>query len=406
MRRVPPLNIALVSFAEAYQIYHGANVMFELMRNPGVAVTFFYNDPETPHHLERIRRAQGAPRIDAVRLRRGPLAWLTQTGRVFGLAKNSVLHANEAMLSRFDAVVAMEDEIQILFGEKPESLRPARILIDHGAGDRFVPSHVNRGRLDLMLVKGQKVVDQMTRIGVARPGHIAIAGDTKRGTAMRLATPVRFAEQRPTVLYNPHKERGLSSWSHFIQPMLDAFAAQSDFNLIVAPHVKMTSRWSPVRRLLWRRRGRQNILIDTGSERCCDSSYTEAADIYVGDVSSQVYEFLARPRPCVFLNAAGVRWRTDPHFLFWHLGDVVEEPARLMATIRSAADRHSIYAERQRWLVSKSMEANAADADRRAADLIMEYMIEGRIGQSRPDRPRTARVRGRPIRPLPSLELL
>src|SRR3546814_2965461 len=52
--------------------------------------------------------------------------------------------------------------------------------------------------------------------------------------------------------------------------------------------------------------------IDLGSERSIDMSYTGSADLYLGDVSSQVAEYLYRPRPCVFLNAQGVD-RSEEH---------------------------------------------------------------------------------------------
>ena len=71
---------------------------------------------------------------------------------------------------------------------------------------------------------------------------------------------------------------------------------------------------------------RSQILIDTGSERCVDMTYTSAADIYVGDVSSQVCEFLETPRPCVFLNAHQIDWQNNPDFAHWHFGDVVDDP--------------------------------------------------------------------------------
>ena len=37
--------------------------------------------------------------------------------------------------------------------------------------------------------------------------------------------------------------------------------------------------------------------------------YVRAASLYIGDASSQVYEFLERPRPCIFVNCHGVEWR-------------------------------------------------------------------------------------------------
>ena len=70
------------------------------------------------------------------------------------------------------------------------------------------------------------------------------------------------------------------------------------------------------------------MIVDLGSERSLDMTYALVADIYAGDVSSQVYEFLATPKPCVFLNAHGLRWKDNPDFPNWDLGDVAEIPAQ------------------------------------------------------------------------------
>lgn len=49
-----------------------------------------------------------------------------------------------------------------------------------------------------------------------------------------------------------------------------------------------------------------NLHIDIGSDCSIDMTHTEAADIYLGEVSSQICEFLVRPRPCIFLSAAAI----------------------------------------------------------------------------------------------------
>src|SRR3546814_19981036 len=50
--------------------------------------------------------------------------------------------------------------------------------------------------------------------------------------------------------------------------------------------------------------------------------YTAAADIYLGDTSSQVVELLMQPRPCVFLAPLGVDWHDDPSYAMWAAGEV------------------------------------------------------------------------------------
>jgi hypothetical protein len=103
-------------------------------------------------------------------------------------------------------------------------------------------------------------------------------------------------------------------------------------------------------------------------------TYTDAADIYVGDVSGQVYEFLAVPRPCVFLNACGVQWRDDPNFAHWHLGDVVDDPKDLLSTINSAPERHDLYRARQEAFAKASLGDRSAGAAERGVDAILGFM--------------------------------
>ena len=118
----------------------------------------------------------------------------------------------------------------------------------------------------------------------------------------------------------------------------------------------------------------QFVVTQSGSDRSVDMSYTSAADIYVGDVSSQVYEFLAKPRPCVFLNPHRIAWRDDPNFLHWHLGDVIEDPAELLPAIRAAGARHQLYREKQEALAAASLGDRSPGAAKRAADSILEFM--------------------------------
>ncbi|GGB18945.1 glycerophosphotransferase [Sphingomonas metalli] len=370
------MNIAFVYIAEAYQVYHGAAIALELARRPGVQVTSFYNEPETVHHLERVRAAWGAPAGDYRRLHRSPLTRGLQRLRRLGMFKDNVLRDNRRTLDGFDAIFAVENTVAAV--RRLGVRRPRLIYSPHGFGDRargFIPRIAT---FDFVLVAGRKTEARMLREGLIRPGDYALTGSVKleTGEKLRDADPVRLSGSGPTVLYNPHKEPKLTSWYRFVEPLLAGFAAEPARNLIVAPHVKLFRRRTPEYRARWEARSTANVLVDTGSDRAVDTSYVAAADIYVGDVSSQVYEFLATPRPCVFLNAHGIDWRDDPSFAHWHLGDVVDDPARLMETIRAAPRRHHLYAERQAALAAASL-GDHRDAAARAADAIMGFLARG-----------------------------
>lgn len=368
------MKIAFLYIAEAYQCYHGAAIAIELAGRPGVDVVSLYHDPETPRHLERVRRAFDAPEGTCRRLRRSAATRLLQGARVLGSFKERELRDNRAELDGYDAVVTVENTVAAARGVGVE--HPVLIYTPHGFGDRaygFVPRIAT---FDFVLLAGEKTEARMLGAGLVRPGAYALTGSVKLETAARLArwAAPPFAQRRPTVLYNPHFAPELTSWGRFVEPMLAGFAAQDARNLIVAPHVKMFHRRSARARRRWTGRSGDTVLVDTGSDRSIDTSYLAAADIYVGDSSSQLYEFLWRPRPCVFLNAHGVDWRDDPSYAHWHLGEVVDRPERLMGAIADAPARHHRYVERQLALTAASLGERRDGAAKRAADAIMDFM--------------------------------
>lgn len=375
------MRIAFLYIAEAYQCYHSAATALELASKPGVEVHNYYNDPETPRHLERIRKALGGPIIPGERLHRSWFTRRMQSIKMLGMFKNMVMWDNRRRLNQYDAIFAVENTVASL--RRMGVNRPKLIYTPHGFGDR-ARGYIKRiAAFDFVLLAGQKTAERMLREGLIRQGDYALTGYVKMDTARELARSVSdlFAEPRPIVLYNPHKAPELESWSSFIEPMLAAFANQDEFNLLVAPHVKMFRRRSLEVRRLWEARSTGGIVIDTGSDRSVDTSYTAAASIYIGDISSQVYEFLAVPRPCIFLNPKGIDWQNDISFRHWYLGDVVDDPTHLMEAVRLAPERHcAIYKARQEELAASTLGDRSPGAATRSANAIMEFM--GRGGSS------------------------
>jgi hypothetical protein len=341
------MEIAVVYIAEAYQCYHGAALGIELARQPGVKVTSFYAHPDTPRLLDRIHQAFDAPPPRLVPLQQSMRTRLLRGAKYLGKFKHLILRDNREMLDRFDAIVAVENTLAMARDEG--ITRPRLIYTPHGFGDRAY-SFVGRiADFDFVLVAGAKTEAQMLAHRLIRPGDYALTGSIKLETAARLSRSEkqRFDQQRPIILYNPHFDPWLTSWGRFIEPMLRAFGQQQAFNLIAAPHVKMFERATARVTARWRARSTDNIVVDPGSDRSMDASYLWDASVYVGDSSSQVYEFLVQPRPCLFLNAHGVDWRDNPAYAHWHLGDVVDQPDQLMAALGQAEARHPFYRARQ-----------------------------------------------------------
>ena len=372
------MRLAFVYIAEAYQLYHAAAIMFDLMRRDGIEVDVFHIDPAFPEHLERVRRAHGMNAVLSTELPAGPLGSAIQAVRLLGLAKPQVLSTNETRFYDYDAVISTEDGISRLFGTRSSSERPARIVITHGAGTRYFPSLPRMAQCDLIVAKGPRDASSYIENASIDPKRVVAGGYPKLVTTSLLAKsrdPV-FANDNPVILYNPHKERKQRSWDVFFHRILEGFRKDRSRNLIVAPHVKLYRRRSERSRTKLRRMSDQTILVDPSSPRLLDNSYTEAADIYVGDVSSQVVEFLARPRPCVFLNAHRVEWQDDPHYALWKLGEVIEDPAELMPAIERAPHLHGQYAALQADFASQALGDTSERSVRVSADAIEQFVRE------------------------------
>ena len=139
-----------------------------------------------------------------------------------------------------------------------------------------------------------------------------------------------------------------------------------DWEFIVAPHVKLR-RGPPMRSRA------PSITIDRGSRRSIDMSYTQAADVYIGDASSQVYEFITRPRPCIFLNFGRVDWQDNKAYAHWQLGQVIEQVDELGPALARAQDVQPGFEQVQLDMAHYSIDPSPLPASVRQAKAVLEY---------------------------------
>src|SRR3546814_18761951 len=93
-------------------------------------------------------------------------------------------------------------------------------------------------------------------------------------------------------------------------------------------------------------------------------SYTNSADIYLGDISSQVYEFIRQPKPCLFFNLDRIAWREHGGFAHWHLGQVVERLTDLPSSLRQASAVQPQFDMAQRNAVDRSISVTRSEERR------------------------------------------
>jgi hypothetical protein len=308
-------------------------------------------------------------------------------GSIAPAAKVLVYRDNLEFFRSLDLLVVAEKTSLIL--KKLHGLRDLKIVhTRHGAGDRAIGFDKHSAGFDHVLCSGTKIRERLIRDAGVPAEKISVVGYPKFEIARPTVRLMSAQPARPVVLYTPHPSPHLSSWYEHGRAVLDFFVDNDDYQLIFAPHVMLFERRFVVTidkfridrpgRLQERYLRSPNIHIDLGSRASTDMSYTLAADIYLGDASSQIYEFLYRPRPCLFLNTHGFDWRGNPDFEHWHAGPVITGPAQLGAGLRDAAETHaSKYLSVQESMRARSFEQSEVPASQRAAAALLRFMRLG-----------------------------
>jgi hypothetical protein len=349
----PAAEVAFLFIGGAHQVYHLAPVAAELSRLlPWQPITCFCNDTATEAALQLVRRVLEAPDMRIERVR--PPLWgrlLAAYTRRQSSLKTPLLVSLSPRLRRAAAVVTPERTSAKL--RRMGLKRSLMIHFRHGAGDRAPQSEERQAAFDLVVVPGEKDLRRAAEKGYLPPSRLRAGGYIKlEFFSRRITAPLRlFNNDRPVVLYNPHFDPEISS-SPLAREVLAQFAQQSRYNLIFAPHLRWAENMSEAERAGWQMLAQPGrIVVDLGSPRLIDMSYAMAADIYLGDMSSQLYEFLIRPRPAAFLNAHGAAWRDNPRFGGWALGEVADKAGDVMAVIDRAVAGHAEKAAAQQAAV-------------------------------------------------------
>lgn len=326
--------------------------------------------PDAPDTLERVRLTHGSVLTRA--LTRALNRWLP-AGKV------TLYRDNLSFFRSLDALVVAEKTSAIL--RTRYGLTLPLIHTRHGAGDRAIGFDQASAAFNHVLVSGPKIRDRLMAEAGVVPERLSVVGYPKFDTVPQTPPVLPLPPGQPTVLYNPHPSPALSSWFRDGAAVLDWFVDHAQFNLIFAPHVMLFERpvtvgLSPPSlarpgRIAERWRQAANILIDRGSRASTDMTYTRAADLYLGDVSSQLYEFLARPRPAVFLNSHGVDWRGDPNWAHWRTGEVIGGADELGPALARAWDRHAEFRPAQDELFAASIALTDERSSDRAARAIV-----------------------------------
>lgn len=284
-------------------------------------------------------------------------------------------------MRRCDCIVALE-RTSALLARLPGRCPPL-VQIPHGVGGarKAGGDGVDRrlAAFDLALVPGEADRRSILELGLLPAERVGVVGQVKLAGLRRMGKlqPRRlFGNDRPTILYNPHFHPRRGSWERFGRALIRMVEEDGSFNLVVAPHKRL---FAGTRRsagaALEALSHPDRLLVDTSSEKLSDMTYTMGADIYLGDFSSQLYEWLILPRPCVFIDQLGDGGADDTKLPeIWSLGETVTDLSGLMPALHRAAAAHATYRSRQIEVMQQAVGDIHADAAECAADRILALL--------------------------------
>ncbi|MCM8568166.1 CDP-glycerol glycerophosphotransferase family protein [Gramella jeungdoensis] len=280
------------------------------------------------------------------------------------------------LLENFDALIFTDYFHHYLLKWRTGAY-PKLIKFGHGPPGRAYSYNKDLLDFDAQLLYGQFNYDQFEEMGILGPKPMTI-GYPKIDVVEKDEKKEYFSNQKPTVIYNPHFDPEYTSWDKEGLKVLEYFYNQDRYNLIFAPHLNLFQELKGNRKLSEipeKYFKADHILIDPGSVDSVNMAYTRYADIYLGDVSSQVFEFIIEPRPCIFLNPNNFDYKNDISFRFWKLGEVISGAEKLDQALKNTQHNFKEYKPIQEKMTAENFYSEkGSTASERAAKAIRDFL--------------------------------
>ena len=381
-RRLASMRVAfLFNHDQLHQVAHSLPIALALAElAPQIEVILAPTNPRIQAEVVRLAatRIRGNLSLHPLRICRRRSQYLAALAEPFAPAHKILVYGDNLDFFRSLDLLVVAEKTSLLLKTRYGLDKLKIVHTRHGAGDRAIGFNPASARFDHVLVSGEKIRRRLVQDAGVDPARISVVGYPKFDLHGASRTHAMIDTSRPVVLYNPHVSPHLSSWYKMGRKVLDWFVEHDEYQLIFAPHVMLFERpfALTIDKLRVDRPGRieerylraPNIHIDLGSRASSNMTYTNRADIYLGDVSSQLYEFLLNPRPCVFLDAHDTDWAEDRNYAHWRAGPVINDTALLGAALAEAIrDPGGRYAATQRQLFDESFDLNETPSSVRAA---------------------------------------
>lgn len=369
-------KIAFIFLDEIHHIYHFVSIAVELSKQNTVHILTYPGKHELLQNalaklkgtnviVEKLQTSLFRAFTDKLKNRKLPR-------KGFWIKK----HQNY-ILNNFDAVVFSDYYHHYLQKARGNNPKPKLIKLPHGVAGRAYVYNKELLDFDMHVIFGDYYYEKLKEKKLLSECSVVV-GYPKLDVLKNQNDEPIFSNKKLTVLYNPHFEPALSSWHKVGLEVLEFFFQSKKYNLIFAPHINLFNKLGAddASQIPQKYFEAENIHIDLGSEKSVNMTYVNQADIYLGDVSSQVFEFIINPRPCVFLNPNKVKFKNDISYRFWKCGKVVNNVGKLSKAIKKAEKR---FQKKHQKIQEKITAENfyfeeGSTASQRAAIAITEYL--------------------------------
>ena len=367
-------KVAFIYFDDLHHIPHFIGVAAELAKNDNIRVDIITYSSEHKYlnHLIKLLEAES---INLVEVKTYKIRQLID--KVKKRKRPSPLFLtkhNKKLMKSYDILVFTD--FKTVYFNKDHKTK--FVYLNHGSGDGIYGYDIpNLSAFDLLLLAGEKIVNRALNEGLKNVDY-KIVGYPKFDIALKEYQELKlFNNNKKTILYNPHNKVDLSSWYKHGFEVLEFFYHNKAYNLIFAPHINLFNHkhYLSAEIIDSKYFNAENIHMDLGSEKSSNMSYTLSADVYLGDVSSQVYEFIYKSRPCLFLNSNEIEWTNDPNYLHWNLGKVLLNISALENELNNIEVTHQKYKPIQKEFFENTFDiSNEISSSQRAANEINQLI--------------------------------
>jgi hypothetical protein len=366
------MRIGFLFFHHIHHIYHSVPIAFELS-SLGFNVDLIVTSNSVKKVIDELAILYPRQTCKIIFLK-GPVLYRYANIRRKKYPRPQIMmekYANK--LNQYDILVGTSFETHRLFDQLSVN-HPKYVFTFHGIGVRDYGFPSSLKRYDLLLLPGKDMVKNLVKSELVSNRNWEVIGYPKFDLVEQNNKTFDsiFPEKKPTIIYNPHWNKKVSSWYDWGKIVLNFFLNSTDYNLIFAPHI-LIKEWKQRWLKLSKYQKVPHIHIDLESHRLIDMTYTRIADAYLGDVSSQVFEFLYEPKPCLFLNCHGLKRGKEQDFPQWKFGNVISNFSDFPGKLSSIFNDHPDFITNQKSFIDSTFDSNDLSSGKRGANAIINH---------------------------------